>query len=73
MEKIKINPVPIKGHPDFRIFLIDVRENRKESGIDSKYGQELRFDQITKAIVNQYKANPKFLKMLEEVPIKDGE
>ncbi len=73
MEKIKINPVPMKVNPDFRIFVIDIIHNRKENGIDSRYGQEVRFDQITKAIVNQYNANPKFLKMLEEVLIKNGE
>lgn len=69
MEKLKINPVSMKVHPEFRDELIlEIIDERVKSGLE-RASKAATCLQITKIILNFFKANPKLKAMLLEVRI----
>lgn len=69
INKVKINPVPMKVHPDFRDETVEeIVQVRIENKLETNRKPATYF-QITKAIHNFFKANPKIRKLIEEVEI----
>ena len=68
INKVKINDVQMRVHPDFRDFVLDIINERIMNEVDKKV-DERTCREITIAMMNFFVANPKIRKLIEEVEI----